>query len=89
MRNRLNFNATINLVSYLLIGLTYYFKWSPVVAMIGFVLSIVVLVSSVINIFLVNKEEKTSKKIYIRRIIFQMLLAAILIFIYMGRFNIE
>lgn len=87
MDKRLNFNATINLVTYILIGLTYVFKWSPIVAMIAFVLSIVVIGSNIVNLFLVGKEEKANKKIYIKRIVYQILIASVLVVIYIGRFN--
>ena len=87
MEKRLNLIATVNLLSYVLLGLTYYFEWSPIIALVAFVLSIAVLGSSIVNIFLVCKEEKAQRNLHLKRIIYQMIIATILVVIYMGRFN--
>lgn len=87
MEKRLNLIATVNLLSYVLLGLTYVFKWSPMVALIAFVLSIAVLGSSIVNIFLACKEGPVSRKFHLKRIIYQMVIALILVVIYIGRFN--
>ena len=87
MEKRLNLIATMNLLSYLLLGLTHVFKWSPVVALVAFILSVAVLGLSLVNMFLACKEGPVSRKFHLKRIIYQMVIAIILVVIYIGRFN--
>lgn len=87
MEKRLNLIATVNSLSYVLLGLTHVFKWSSVVAIVAFILSVAVLGLSLVNIFLACKEGPVSRKFHLKRIIYQMVIAIILVVIYIGRFN--
>ena len=87
MEKRLHMIAVTTLLSYVLIGLTHILKLSPTVALVAFVLAIAVLGSSIVNVVLAFKEGPKTRSFQLKRIIYQMLIAIVLVVIYMYRFN--
>ena len=86
MEKRLNIIAGVNMMCYVLVGLTHVLQWPKTVAMVAAILAVAVLGVSVVNIVLACKEGPVTRKFHMKRIIYQMVIAAALVAIYIGKF---
>ena len=85
MNKRLEILSTLNLLSLILQGVTHIMGLSSGYILFAMSLAIIVFSASVVNLFLIRKEEPQLKKVYLRRIITHIIISGVIIYITLYR----